>query len=383
MDEGSLKGLPIETVREGVIACDAPYLIVIGEPGSGTTSCVPQWYWMEGGKPLVAQPVSDFLQPNAARVSELMGFGPGTNVGFRGMYRSNRERYTEILFCLDRLPVIIEEVGNGFDTLILDEVEGQWSPRQSIAEAWCWKRITNGDFPFKRVVVLSSVLAADELAQARGNAPIFRSVGRPFPVEDRPPKRTAYQDVKALTGEGYDVLVFLAGWKEIMEQANACRYLDAELLPYHGSGALRKNGPGYSGRMTAQRSFFPLPCCNLGCRSCRHGVGSLRWLTSGWNRRRWLRRAVSSVGLPFRFPCPKEPCDGERQEGSVTAYAWTAIRERKERSTRSQEPVHHCLLHSVLSCLRSGSTWKICRSIGHPATRQSIMRTRWLWRLAQ
>src|SRR3712207_2095746 len=150
--------------------------------------------------------------------------------------------------------VLLAEIGRDrllrqYDTLILDEAH---------------ERSLNIDFllgylaqvlprrPDLKLVITSATIDVERVAKHFGNAPIVEVSGRTYPVEvryrpvvdpddpDADPDRdqvTAIADaVDELTAEGPgDVLVFLAGEREIRDTADALaeRFPSAEVLPLY------------------------------------------------------------------------------------------------------------------------------------------------------
>jgi len=195
---------------------------------------VPQWYRELGLKVLVTEPLIETVIGTSEYVAELAGVQLGHEVGYRTANNRNDCPNSEILFTTDGLALVRELSGhNRFDVLVIDELH-EWNTNQSTLEAWAWKHLQAGDSPFQKIVVMSATLDSDELSCKRGNAPVFKVPGRQFPITDRAAGSSLISDVEALVAEGYDVLCFQPGKKEIGDTIDSLNGIDAELIPFHG-----------------------------------------------------------------------------------------------------------------------------------------------------
>ena len=244
LETAILETLPIEAFEEEIMSCNAQYLIVEGETGSGKSTQIPQWYQKRGMRVLVTEPLIETVIGTSEYVADLMGVKLGTKVGYRtAEYRCDSPE-TEILFCTDGLALVRELSGhNRFDMLMLDELH-QWNLNQSTLEAWTWMHLQKGDLPFKKVVVASATMDSDGLSRKRGNALVFKVPGRQFPIIDITQERSRYSvedNVNYLVSQGWDVLVFQPGWSEIQKTISDLQRLsvNAELIPFH-SGQLSR-----------------------------------------------------------------------------------------------------------------------------------------------
>jgi len=226
--------LPIQAFKDEILGSDSQYLIVEAETGSGKSTMVPQWYHALGNRVLVTEPLIETVRGTSEYVAELMGVPFGTTVGFRTGETRLDSPETQILFCTDGLALVRElSSGNRYDVLVIDELH-EWNTNQSTLEAWAWKHLQAGDSFFKKIVVLSATLNSAELSRKRGNAPVFKVPGRQYPIADRPAGRDIPFDVKALVGEGFDVLVFQPGETEIKQTISDLAGVGAELIPFYG-----------------------------------------------------------------------------------------------------------------------------------------------------
>jgi HrpA-like RNA helicase len=226
--------LPIENLKAQFLACDAPYIIVEAETGSGKSTMVPWWMFEMGHRVLVTEPLIESVVGTSEFVASMMGVELGTTVGYRTAAEKRDRKETQILYVTDGLALVRALAGhNQFDVLVIDELH-QWTTNQSTLEAWAWKLLQSGKAPFKRIVVLSATLDSAGLSQKRGNAPIFKIPGRQFEIIDRAPGISIEADIRQLVKEGYDVLCFQPTQMAIEKCLQELAGLNAELIPFHG-----------------------------------------------------------------------------------------------------------------------------------------------------
>ncbi|MFA7308782.1 MAG: DEAD/DEAH box helicase [Patescibacteria group bacterium] len=229
-----MEALPIEAFKADILGSDAPYIIVEAETGSGKSTMVPQWYRELGYRVLVTEPLVETVVGTSEYVAELAGVQLGCEVGYRTASSRCDSPDSQILFCTDGLALVRELAGhNRFEVLVIDELH-EWNTNQSTLEAWAWKHLQVGDSPFRKIIVLSATLDSAELSRKRGNAPVFKVPGRQFPIVDRAAGQDLVADIKTLVAEGFDVLVFQPGKKEIEETISQLSGTPAELIPFHG-----------------------------------------------------------------------------------------------------------------------------------------------------
>jgi hypothetical protein len=224
-------GLPIDILREQVLSCDAPYLIITGETGSGKTTRVPVWLLESGKSVLVAEPLTETILETSRYIADLFDEELGRRVGnySEDLYGSD----TSLLFTPAN-PRIVRELASetDFDVLIIDELH-QWTTDQSVLEAWCWKCLQEGTLPFKQVILMSATLDVDQIVERRGNFPIFRAPDLHLEIDDQPRGDTIQKDIQRLVADGHDVLVFMPTWTSIVRLRDSLKGIDAELLPFH------------------------------------------------------------------------------------------------------------------------------------------------------
>ena len=231
------KKLPIAPFEDVVMGCEAPYIIVEGDTGSGKTTEVVRWFRKRGKKVLISEPLIETVVGTSEYVAELEGVELGTEVGYRTAHERKDSPHSEILFCTDGLALVRELAGhNRFKVLIIDEFH-QENINQSTLEAWAWKHVAAGDSDFDKIIVMSASMNSAELSRKRGNAPVFKIPGRQFLIFDRAPGPSIAHDVRMLVSEGFDVLVFRPGKQEIADTISELSSGDgipAELFPFHG-----------------------------------------------------------------------------------------------------------------------------------------------------
>lgn len=229
----AVEELPIVNFHDEIMACNAPYIIVEAETGSGKSTMVPQWFYEAGQSVLVTEPLIETVIGTSEYVAEMMGHEIGGVVGYRtGEYKCDSHN-TKILYCTDALALVRElSHHNRFDILVLDELH-QWNLNQSTLEAWAWKHLCDGDTPFKKIIALSATMDSQKLSAKRNNAPIFKVPGRQFPIVDRQVGDSIESDIRWYVANGYDVLCFQPGKSEIAKTISQLEGLDAELFPFH------------------------------------------------------------------------------------------------------------------------------------------------------
>jgi HrpA-like RNA helicase len=226
--------LPIENFKARLLACNAPYIIVEAETGSGKSTMVPWWMFEMGHRVLVTEPLIESVVGTSEFVAGMMGVELGTTVGYRTAAEKRDCKDTQILYVTDGLALVRALAGhNQFDVLVIDELH-QWTTNQSTLEAWAWKLLQSGKAPFKRIVVLSATLDSSTLSKKRGNAPVFKIPGRQFEIIDRAPGVSIEADIRQLVQEGYDVLCFQPTQMAIQKCLQDLAGLNAELIPFHG-----------------------------------------------------------------------------------------------------------------------------------------------------
>jgi ATP-dependent helicase HrpA len=239
--------LPVSARRDEIAAAIAAHqvLIVAGETGSGKTTQLPKICLSigRGVEGLIGhtQPRRIAARATAARVAQELKTELGTAVGYKIRFNDRSSPDSFIKLMTDGILLAESQrdpLLRDYDTIIIDEAH---------------ERSLNIDFllgylkqllprrPDLKLIITSATLDADRFARhfadaQGGPAPVIEVSGRLYPVElrYRPPVENKDGDVDindaivdaadelAREGQG-DVLVFLAGEREIRDAAEALR----------------------------------------------------------------------------------------------------------------------------------------------------------------
>jgi len=237
--------LPVVAKRVEIAQAIAENQVVVicGETGSGKTTQLPK-ICLDMGRGVAGlightQPRRIAARSVAARIAEELDSPLGQAVGFKVRFADKLSENTFVKLMTDGI-LLAETQGDRFlsqyDTIIIDEAH---------------ERSLNIDFllgylrqllpkrPELKVIITSATINPQQFSRHFGDAPIVEVSGRTYPVEVRyRPLRSEDPDeedidqvsgilqaVDELTrGGGFgDVLVFLAGEREIRETAEALR----------------------------------------------------------------------------------------------------------------------------------------------------------------
>ncbi|MGY2003259.1 ATP-dependent RNA helicase HrpA [Blastococcus sp. SYSU DS1024] len=240
--------LPVSARRQDIAAAlrDAQVVVVAGETGSGKTTQLPKIALELGrgvrGRIGHTQPRRIAARSVAERIAEELGTPLGEVVGFKMRFADQVSDSTLVKLMTDG--VLLAEIAHDrllrqYDTIIIDEAH---------------ERSLNIDFllgylaqllpkrPDLKVVITSATIDVERVAKHFGDAPVVEVSGRTYPVEVRyrpvvDPDRAGGEDgadpdrdqvsaildaVDELVAEGPgDILVFLAGEREIRDTADA------------------------------------------------------------------------------------------------------------------------------------------------------------------
>ncbi len=233
-------------------------VVVAGETGSGKTTQLPKICLALGRRHIAhTQPRRIAARSVADRIAEEMGVEIGDQVGFQVRFTRRATRQTALTVMTDG--VLLAEISHdrdlrAHDTIIIDEAH---------------ERSLNIDFllgyikqllprrPDLKVIITSATIDTERFSAHFDDAPVIEVSGRTYPVEIRyrpldpaaeiddddiqvsadPIDQTTgiCQAVQELAREGLgDILVFLAGEREIRDTADALGDLklrDTEVLP--------------------------------------------------------------------------------------------------------------------------------------------------------
>jgi ATP-dependent helicase HrpA len=236
--------LPVSARRDDIAAAlrDHQVVVVAGETGSGKTTQLPKIALELGrgvrGRIGHTQPRRIAARTVAERIAEELGSPLGDVVGWKVRFTDQVSDTTLVKLMTDG--VLLAEIARDrllrqYDTIILDEAH---------------ERSLNIDFllgylaqllprrPDLKVIITSATIDVERVAKHFGDAPIVEVTGRTYPVElryrpvvdpedpeadpDRDQVSAILEAVDELCAEGPgDILVFLAGEREIRDTADA------------------------------------------------------------------------------------------------------------------------------------------------------------------
>ena len=236
--------LPVVEKRHDIAAAiEANQVIVLcGETGSGKTTQLPK-ICLQLGRGVAGmightQPRRIAARSVAARIAQELNTAVGQSVGYKVRFSDHVSATTSVKLMTDGI-LLAETQGDrlldAYDTLIIDEAH---------------ERSLNIDFllgylhqllprrPDLKLIITSATIDPDRFSRHFGNAPVIEVSGRTYPVQTRYRPRTSddpdeedQEMIPAIlnaidelwrSGPG-DVLVFLAGEREIRETAEEIR----------------------------------------------------------------------------------------------------------------------------------------------------------------
>jgi ATP-dependent helicase HrpB len=226
--------LPVEDVLPAVLsALDAgSNAVLIAPPGAGKTTLAPlrlrEARWATG-RILLLAPRRLAARGAAARMAALLGERPGETVGYRVRLESRVSARTRIEVVTEGVftrQILDDPSLEGVSAVLFDEFHER-SLEADLALALALDAQA-GLRPDLRLLVMSATLEGERVAGLLGGAPVLRSQGRQFPIEDRylgrrPDLRIELQAAdaarRALGEQAGSVLVFLPGASEIARTA--------------------------------------------------------------------------------------------------------------------------------------------------------------------
>ncbi len=246
--------LPITEKADEIAAAIAanPVVVVCGETGSGKTTQLPKICLRSG---LGVRGIIGHTQPRrlaarsiAARIAEELGEPLGLSIGYKVRFSDRTGPDCRVKLMTDG--ILLAETQHDrwlrqYDTLIVDEAHER---SLNIDFLLGYVKRVRSRRPDLRVVVTSATIDPDRFAAHFDGAPVIEVSGRTYPVEDRYQPLDAGEEgvdqvdgilaaVEELADEDDgrgDILVFLAGEREIRETADALRKRhpeQVEILP--------------------------------------------------------------------------------------------------------------------------------------------------------
>ena len=212
------------------VLADHPAAVLAAPPGSGKTTLVPPGLLQIARKIIMLEPRRLAARAAANRIAELLDSEPGGIAGYRvrGEQCVSKNTRIEVVTegILTRMLQQDPEL-TGVDLLIFDEfherhLEGDLALALALDSASALR-------PDLKILVMSATLDDQAVAQLLGNVPIVRCNGTLFPVKEywgtgfgdaaSAGERAAALAMTALHEEPGDLLIFLPGYREIMEAA--------------------------------------------------------------------------------------------------------------------------------------------------------------------
>ncbi|NP_001184155.2 probable ATP-dependent RNA helicase DHX40 [Xenopus tropicalis] len=250
--------LPIHRWKGELVkaATDNPFLIVMGDTGSGKTTQLPQYLYKAGfgknGMIGVTQPRRVATISVAQRVAEEMNCSLGSTVGYQVRFDDCTSERTVIKYmtdgCLLRNTLADPDLTK-YSTIVLDEAHERSLSTDILfgllKKQFQLRSFKRRKYPLK-VIVMSATLESQKLSSFFGNCPVVTIPGKVFPIKERflnligprDKDSTAYvtETVKItlqthLNEPEGDILVFLTGQAEI-ERACNLLFKKAEGIDY-------------------------------------------------------------------------------------------------------------------------------------------------------
>lgn len=229
--------LPITNYKNDIIdaVCNHSFTIISAETGSGKSTQIPQYLADYYSQIVVTEPRIMAAKTLAKRVAEEMNVTLGQEVGYRTAYDKCSSPTSNILYCTDGLQLIrtiFSEDNETENVLIIDEVH-EWNLNIETLIAWC--KFMQGKWKTK-VVIMSATLDTARLADFFGeDVAVLNIPGNLYDVslEERP-KYALIDTIKENINDGKNILVFVAGKKEIHRVIEELDGENATVLPLHG-----------------------------------------------------------------------------------------------------------------------------------------------------
>lgn len=240
IDLDSLPLLPLTDLRDEFFAALAQTpLLLEAEPGAGKSTLAPLWILSqapEAQQVWLVQPRILAAQALAGRLAELVGETPGGSVGYQVPYDSRTSSRTRLVLMtpgvlLQRL--LQDPSLAGVACVILDEVH-----ERSVNQDLAWVFLQEAQILRDDLQLVLMSATPDPALQQQIHNRLF-APGRCFPVtlehqpprqpSNQPPEKIADHLVRVLRAtrdwEQRTLLVFLPGWREIEDCAQAIKTL--------------------------------------------------------------------------------------------------------------------------------------------------------------
>ncbi len=228
--------LPITKYKNEIIEAvrNHSFTIISANAGVGKSTQVPQFLDEYFGQIIVTEPRIMAAKTLARRIAEEMGVAIGQEVGYQTAYEKCSSSDSKIVYCTDGLQLIktiFNEDCKTENVLVIDEVH-EWNRNIELLIAW-------SKFMYKkwntRVVMMSATLETNQLANFFGKDVAVMNIAENLydvAVEERP-KYALIDTIKENINKGKNILVFVAGKKEIQTVMENLKEEDATVLPLH------------------------------------------------------------------------------------------------------------------------------------------------------
>ena len=224
----NMKSLPINEVLEDIInSLTTNKTIIVQAPaGAGKSTLVPisllNAPWLKNKIIIMLEPRRVAARIVATQMAKLLGEEVGKRVGYQIKMENCSSKETKILVVTEAILVRMLQSNQTLDDVglvIFDEFhERSIHTDLSLALSLQVQELLRDDL---KILIMSATLQADEISSLLGNVPIITSKGKMYEVENVYLNITPYQStLKAIKEDSGDILVFLAGTKEIKSLQN-------------------------------------------------------------------------------------------------------------------------------------------------------------------
>ncbi|CAN5385435.1 ATP-dependent helicase HrpB [soil metagenome] len=238
----------IPEIKAGLISSET--LILQAAPGAGKSTYLPIQLlnepWLNGKKILMLEPRRLAAKNVAARLAYQLQEEIGETIGYKIRFENKTSKSTRIEILTEGILTRMLQQDDALENVglvIFDEFHER-SLNADLALALC-REIQTILLPDLRILIMSATLDGEKLSSLLGNAPVFRSKGREFPITYH---YAGYEEAvflplqmtrlikKAFSENDGDLLAFFPGAGEISKTAEllANENISAKLFPLFG-----------------------------------------------------------------------------------------------------------------------------------------------------
>jgi HrpA-like RNA helicase len=247
------ENLPIHRYRDEIVRMARKHsiIVVVGETGSGKTTCVPRFLYEAEfcnlGRIAVTEPRRIAATSVSAFVAEQMSVPLGGLVGYRIRHEKRMSEDTRLAYMTEGVllrELLGDRLLSKYDVLVLDEVHERGLYQDLLMSQ---VKLLTKLRPELTVVIMSATINEKKFSEYFDNAPVVHVEGRMFPVDieyrpdfgdDNVPAavRATEEMLRRTTG---DILVFQPDYASIGDTVDALRNLthDVDILPLYGNQA--------------------------------------------------------------------------------------------------------------------------------------------------